>query len=102
MKFKGFWLVNLLTQNRYLTFHIASISILLTGGFILGTANELGAMAAIFVPLGIYICFLGLSLEALFFLRLMALRLWVAYNKARAARRTRERGGIPEVTGFPF
>ncbi|PTT93024.1 hypothetical protein DBR42_00870 [Pelomonas sp. HMWF004] len=80
---RGIMLINLLTQSRFLTFHIAAVSLIFTGAFMLATASELGPMAAIFVPMGIYLVFFAFCLESLFIVRLGLVRIWTRWQRRR-------------------
>lgn len=87
-KGRAFMLIGMLTHSRFLTFHIVVISIVLTSIFMLFTAGELGPMAAIFVPLGLYLIVFCACMEGLFFARLGVARVWMHWQRRRGLRHT--------------
>ena len=66
----------LLTDSKYTGFHLFSIAFFAMGFFVALTASDLGPVATILVPMGLYLAIFSLFLESLFWLKTLGRRIF--------------------------
>ena len=59
----------LATPSLNLTFHVFALGFMITGMIIAYTSREMGAVAPLLISGGIYLAFLGICIEGLFWFR---------------------------------
>ena len=65
-----------LADSKYTGFHLFAIAFFVMGFFVALTATELGPVATLLVPMGLYLAIFSLFLEFIFWVKIIGRRLF--------------------------